>query len=90
MKRSPYWLPTLMIIAVLAGAFPGGAATAQATAAGETYTINSLTLEGDSDELLLRIAGDTPPTYTAYRLFDPPRLVIDIADARLSDQTIFP
>ncbi|MFH7320112.1 AMIN domain-containing protein [Desulfurivibrio sp. D14AmB] len=88
MKRFPFWLPALLI-AVLAGALLGGV-SAQATTNGETYTISSLTLEGDQDELRLKISGDAPPTYTAYRLFDPPRLVIDIADARLPEETIFP
>ncbi|HET98172.1 MAG TPA: AMIN domain-containing protein, partial [Desulfurivibrio alkaliphilus] len=88
MKRFPFWLPALLV-AVLAGTILGSV-SAQASTGGETYTINSLTLEGDQEELRLQISGDAPPTYTAYRLFDPPRLVIDIADARLPEETIFP
>ncbi len=46
-----------------------------------SYTIGKLQWQQTDQEYLLSILGDTAPTYTIYELFDPLRLVIDIADA---------
>ena len=55
-----------------------------------TYTISGITLDQTADGLQLIIQGKTPPTYTMYELFDPLRIVLDIADAKLPDSTAIP
>ncbi len=55
-----------------------------------TYTISGITLDQTADGLQLIIQGRTPPTYTMYELFDPLRIVLDIADARLIDSAAIP
>ena len=55
-----------------------------------TYTISGITLDQTADGLQLIVQGKTPPTYTMYELFDPLRIVLDIADARLLDSTVIP
>jgi len=55
-----------------------------------TYTISGITLDQTADGLQLVIQGRTPPTYTMYELFDPLRIVLDIADAKLLDSTAIP
>ncbi len=54
------------------------------------YTISGITLDQTADGLQLIVQGKTPPTYTMYELFDPLRIVLDIADAKLLDSTAIP
>ncbi|MFH1019207.1 MAG: AMIN domain-containing protein [Pseudomonadota bacterium] len=54
------------------------------------YTISGITLDQTADGLQLVVQGRTPPTYTMYELFDPLRIVLDIADARLVDSAVIP
>jgi len=69
------------IFALLIGGLPGGTGIAAADPAG--YNIKAISLEQEQDKMLLRIGGDSPPTFTTYMLFDPPRVVIDIAEGEL-------
>lgn len=55
-----------------------------------TYTISGITLNQTADGLQLVVLGRTPPTYTMYELFDPLRIVLDIADAKLIDSAALP
>lgn len=54
------------------------------------YTISGITLDQTADGLQLVVQGRTPPTYTMYELFDPLRIVLDIADAKLVDSAVIP
>lgn len=69
-----------------------GAAFAKETASqtNATYAISGITLDPTADGLQLVVQGQTPPTYTMYELFDPLRIVLDIADAKLIDSTAIP
>lgn len=49
------------------------------------YTISGIETNLQEDSLLMVIQGNSPPAYTQYELFSPPRLVIDIADAELAE-----
>ena len=80
MKRFPRYLMA-SIFALLIGGLPGGTGIAAADPAG--YNIKAISLEQEQDKMLLRIGGDSPPTFTTYMLFDPPRVVIDIAEGEL-------
>ena len=55
-----------------------------------TYTISAITLDQTPDGLRMVVHGRTPPTYTMYELFDPLRIVLDIADAKLVDSSVIP
>ncbi len=55
-----------------------------------SYNISAITMEQTEDDFLLRVRGESPPTYTMYELFDPLRVVLDIADARLADSMELP
>jgi type IV pilus assembly protein PilQ len=87
MKRFPRYLMA-SIFALLIGGLPGGTGIAAADPAG--YTIKAISLEQEQDKMLLRIGGDSPPTFTTYMLFDPPRVVIDIAEAELGRGAAMP
>ncbi|MDG4475359.1 AMIN domain-containing protein [Thiovibrio frasassiensis] len=54
------------------------------------YTISSISLEQTADGMQLIVQGHTPPTYTMYELFDPLRIVLDIADAKIVDSASIP
>lgn len=62
-------------------------ASSQAKAA---YTISGITLNQTADGMQLVVQGRTPPTYTMYELFEPLRIVLDIADAKLVDSAAMP
>jgi len=47
--------------------------------------ISKLTVQTDDKNLVLRLQGATEPTYTIYELFKPSRIVVDVANAEISD-----
>jgi type IV pilus assembly protein PilQ len=49
----------------------------------ESYHISALEWAQTANEFVLTIKGTTPPTYTMYELFNPSRIIIDIADATI-------
>ncbi|NOQ46049.1 MAG: AMIN domain-containing protein, partial [Desulfobulbaceae bacterium] len=46
--------------------------------------INSITSQPEGDTLRLNISGTATPTFTVYELFKPSRIVVDVAEAELS------
>lgn len=54
------------------------------------YTISGVSLDQTADGLQLTVKGNAPPTYTIYELFDPLRIVLDIADGRLVNTATMP
>lgn len=48
-----------------------------------SYTIEAVEWEQTAEEAILRVKGDAPPTYTMYELFEPLRVVIDVADSSM-------
>lgn len=54
------------------------------------YTISGIKLEQTADDFVLRVHGETPPTYTMYELFEPLRIILDVADASLVDNIELP
>jgi type IV pilus assembly protein PilQ len=54
------------------------------------YTISGITLDQTADGWQLVVQGKTPPAYTMYELFEPLRIVLDIAAARLLDHATLP
>ena len=47
-------------------------------------------LEWENNDSTLRIQGDSPPVFTVYDLFNPARIVIDIADGVLPESLTLP
>ena len=54
------------------------------------YTISNVRFIEKPDHYLLSIHGDSPPTYTMYEMFDPLRVILDIADASLGETVNLP
>ncbi|VAW40996.1 hypothetical protein MNBD_DELTA03-1463, partial [hydrothermal vent metagenome] len=51
---------------------------------GSTYKISDLSLKKTAQNFTVTIKGTGTPTFTTYQLFDPLRVVLDIANASLS------
>lgn len=72
----------------------GGIALAQAGSATALqkgqYLIAGVALEQTAETFQLVITGKNTPTYTIYELFDPLRIVLDVADARVDQNAVFP
>ncbi|MEW6501931.1 MAG: AMIN domain-containing protein [Thermodesulfobacteriota bacterium] len=68
------------------GATPGTTAAKKESA----YHISAIKVEQNAEEFQLRILGNSPPTYTMYELFEPLRVIIDVADATLSPSAALP
>jgi len=61
---------------------PVFAETATKTTA-SSYLIQAIKSNQQGDALSIEIVGNAPPVYTMYELFNPARLIIDIANANL-------
>ena len=55
-----------------------------------SYLIKNVKWEQTEEASILRIEGNSPPTYTMYELFDPLRVIIDIADAKFGPTANLP
>lgn len=60
------------------------------TTPSDQYRISTIKMEQTADDFLIRVGGESPPTYTMYELFDPLRVIIDIADASFSENIELP
>lgn len=59
---------------------------ADQTAQGEAkYTLQDVMTETGGDSLTVRLSGNTHPAYTSRELFDPYRLIIDLAEVTVAD-----
>lgn len=54
------------------------------------YLVSGIALESVGEEYHLVIRGDNTPTYTMYELFNPLRIVLDLANARLDQKAVLP
>lgn len=84
----------ILVITMVAVLFVGNV-MAQAQGAtspsdAQTFKINDIKCEKNAESILIRIKCDTSPTYTMYELFNPLRLVIDIADAAMAESLVMP
>ncbi|MBU0673062.1 MAG: AMIN domain-containing protein [Proteobacteria bacterium] len=55
-----------------------------------SFTINKIQWDQLGSDYILKIEGDSSPTYTMYELFEPMRVIIDIADAAIDSMVNLP
>ncbi|OGQ97630.1 MAG: hypothetical protein A2521_10665 [Deltaproteobacteria bacterium RIFOXYD12_FULL_57_12] len=80
------WMVVLQsVIALSAMAVESDPATTEGS-----LRITRVQTEAGSKGLVLRVQGSGPPTYTVYELFDPQRIVLDIANASFADSVKLP
>lgn len=70
-------------------AFTIGALCSAALPVYAANMINAITTESSESGYTVHIRGNAEPAYTAYELFNPQRVVIDIADAALQNDKNF-
>ncbi|MBU0730787.1 MAG: AMIN domain-containing protein [Proteobacteria bacterium] len=87
--QTKYWL-VFPVALLLLFTFTTSEAETTPAIPHNSYKITNLQWEQTADEFLLRIQGETLPTYTIYELFDPMRIIIDIADAGISEDVSLP
>ncbi|MBE9519966.1 MAG: hypothetical protein IME97_02465, partial [Proteobacteria bacterium] len=66
------------------------AAEQLAFAAPGPYTITGIKTTQSADGVILRVSGSAPPTFTMYELFEPQRIILDIADGSFVDSLGLP
>ena len=79
----------LTLALVLCAPMTSQAAIEKGAEKNKEYHIRKIQWE-KTDHNLLRIQGETSPVFTVYELFNPARLVIDIADGILSESAGLP
>ncbi len=62
-----------------------GSAADQQAGAGSTFTLSEVKSDIGNDQLTVVMIGDSSPAYTSRELYDPYRLIIDIADVTFSE-----
>lgn len=81
----------IIVASILLWFAPGSqAAAANPQSAGQGCTITKVSFETLADSYLLRIRGESPPTYTLYEMVNPLRVVVNIADAHFADTVALP
>jgi len=77
--------PTAFLVFCLLIGFSSRAVLAESTpkTPAITYLIQAIKSNQQGDAISIEIVGNTPPVYTMYELFNPARLVLDIANANL-------
>ncbi len=81
-----------LVLSIVAMLFLGAGMThaSPAPAGNAACRITDIHPEQTGNAFLLRIKSDIAPTYTTYEMFNPLRVVIDIADADLADSLHLP
>jgi len=78
-----------MLLTLLMTAASGVGCWAQ-DGAGGAYQASTIVFEKADDGFAMTIKGTMPPTFTTYQLFDPLRVVVDIANASFAESLHLP
>lgn len=84
------WLITAFMVSISLAAVPSGDPAKNGKSGPASYRITAVNWEQSPEEYSLRIKGGSAPTYTMYELFEPLRVIIDIADASLESSVTLP
>ncbi len=88
--KSPYAGLITILLALSSTVALAQPAFAAGTDTSPNYQITRVNIAQTADEFQLVIEGPTPPTYTMYELFDPLRIVLDVADSAISPAAVLP
>jgi type IV pilus assembly protein PilQ len=89
-RKTVLWLAVLLFTYFLAGNVNNAMAEQLAYSAPGPYQITGIQTSKSDDGVVIRVAGTAPPTYTMYELFEPQRVILDIADGSFADSLKFP
>ncbi len=89
-RKTVLWFAALLFTYFVAGNVNNAIAKQLAFAAPGPYQITGIKTSKSDDGILLRVTGSAPPTFTMYELFEPERIILDIADGSFADAVKFP
>ncbi len=90
-RRIVLWFTALLFCFSFAALNMASAAAEQlAFAAPGPYAITGIKTTQSADGVILRVSGSAPPTFTMYELFEPQRIILDIADGSFADSLGLP
>jgi type IV pilus assembly protein PilQ len=79
-RKTVLWFAVLLFTYVAAVNVNNAMAEQLAFAAPGPYQITGIETSKADDGIILRVTGSAPPTFTMYELFEPQRIILDIAD----------
>jgi len=89
-RKTVLWLAVLLFTYFVAGNVNNAMAEQLAFAAPGPYQVTGINTSKSDDGITLRVTGSGPPTFTMYELFEPERVILDIADGSFNDSLKFP
>ena len=89
-RTTVLWCAMLLFTYFLTGNVNNAVAEQLAFAAPGPYQITGIKTTKSDEGVILRVAGSAPPTFTMYELFEPQRVILDIADGSFADSLILP
>ena len=79
-RKTVLWFAVLLFTYFVAGNVNSAMAEQSAFAAPGPYQITGIETSKADNGIVLRVTGSAPPTFTMYELFEPQRIILDIAD----------
>ena len=90
LKTTVLWCAVLLFTYFLSGNVNNAVAQQLAFAAPGPYQITGIKSTKSEEGVILRVTGSAPPTFTMYELFEPQRVILDIADGSFADSLKLP
>jgi len=90
LRTTVLWFAVLLFTYFLAGNVNNAVAEQLAFAAPGPYRITGIKTTKSDEGVMLRVIGSAPPTFTMYELFEPQRVILDIADGSFADSLNLP
>jgi len=90
-RKTVLWFAVLLFANIfMAGNVNYAMAVQQAFAAPGQYQVTGIKTDKSAEGVMLRVTGSAPPTFTMYELFEPQRVILDIADGSFAQSMQFP
>ena len=89
-RTTVLWFAMLLFTYFLAGNVNKAVAEQLAFAAPGPYQITGIKTTRSDEGVVFRVTGSAPPTFTMYELFEPQRVILDIADGSFAESLKLP
>ncbi len=89
-RTTVLWFAMLLFTYFLAGNVNKAVAEQLAFAAPGSYQITGIKTTRSDGSIVVRVTGSAPPTFTMYELFEPQRVILDIADGSFTESLKLP
>jgi len=89
-RTTVLWFAVLLFTYFLVGNVNNAMAEQLAFAAPGPYQITGIKTTKSDEGVMLKVTGSAPPTFTMYELFEPQRVILDIADGSFAESLKLP